>query len=304
MSYFKSLSGLLLFAFLAGCFGSPVGNNPPVDRSDEEYEQRKLDDEDREETLGIVRTGRTCDKEDRDHDCKEQCGDIYTRRGDREDCEELSVAFIERLEKLHEQLKDADDLEDIDPDEFDIYVNLSIAALDKLVGRYSSREAKDFLVWMISEDAIAKVFEDEDDDHETFEALLKRLESFSGSDIYKPFVEKIDGGDTLMEVAVDSGNEEIIGWFQDFINEKNSACDRDETSLGCWDVYCKIGKVMEDSYRDDLLDVEDFDNYVEDIIEEGTNGDDTGSGNKWNTTEIEDVGDVDDWVDDLCGGLT
>ena len=189
MKYLKSLSGLLLFAFLAGCFGSPVGNNPdPVNRSDEEYERKKQEDENRDAKLKDVRMGRTCENEDRDHDCKEQCGDIYTRRGDRDDCEELSVAFIERLEMLHEQLEDADDLEDIDPDDFDIYVNLSIAALDKLIGRYSSREAKDFLVWMINEEEIAKVFEDEDDDHETLEALLKRLKSFSGNDIYEPFV--------------------------------------------------------------------------------------------------------------------
>ena len=94
MSYFKSLSGLLLFAFLAGCFGSPVGNNPPVDRDNQAYDDKIKGDENREAKLEIVRTGRICEKEDRDHDCKEQCGDIYTRRGDREDCEELSVAAM------------------------------------------------------------------------------------------------------------------------------------------------------------------------------------------------------------------
>ena len=40
------------------------------------------------------------------------------------------------------------------------------------------------------------------------------------------------------------------------------------------------------------------------LLSEKTNGDASGSGNKWDTDDIEDVRDVDDWVDDLCGGLT
>ena len=317
MNYLKSLSGLLLFAFLAGCFGSsqtplyPVKEGDPV-RSGEEYDARKERDPNRRDVLADSRkrfSGKACEEEDRDHDCKDQCRDIYTNRGDRDDCEDLSVMQIERLERLHELLEkpDADDLEDdVDSEDFDVYLNVSIAALDKLVGKYSSRKAEEFLIWMIDNERIAEIFEDEDDDHETLEALLKNLDSWSGDDeIYKPFIEKI-GRDTLMDMAV--SNEEVASWFQDFINEENKDCEEDETDLECWTVYCKIGKAMDDDYRDDWLDFEDFEDYVNDIIEE--HGCEPAEGVELDGTNClwfsegddskEDVGDVDDWVDDLC----
>ena len=318
MNYLKSLSGLLLFAFLAGCFGSPQTSLPaptkegePV-RSSEEYAAIKERNKDRPEVLESSKrrySGTACEKEDRDHDCKDQCRDIYTNRGDRDDCEDLSVMQIEMLDQLHELLEkpDADDLADeVDPDDFKVYLNVSIAALDKLVGRYSSRKAEEFLIWMIDDERIADIFEDEDDDHETLKALLKNLDSWSNDDdIYKPFIEKI-GRDTLMDMAV--SNEKIAEWFQDFINEENSNCEKDEVDLECWAVYCKIGEAMDDDYRDDWLDFEEFEDYVEEIIEEWgclQPADPDGSNCLWNSDGdkgIEDVGDVDDWVKDLCTG--
>ena len=329
MNYLKSLSGLLLFAFLAGCFGSqpplpdPAKEGEPV-RSSKEYEEIKKLDENRRDVLADSRkrfSGKACEEEDRDHDCKDQCRDIYTNRGDRDDCEELSVMQIERLERLYELLEkpDAEDLEDeVEPEDFDVYLNVSIAALDKLVGKYSSRKAEEFLIWMIDNEKIAKVFKDEDKDHGTLEALLKNLDSWSKDDeIYKPFIENL-GRDTLMDIAV--SNEEVADWFQDFINEENSDCEKDETDLECWTVYCKIGEKMDDDYRGDWLGFKDFKTYVNDIIEEygcelpeGVNFveyDARPEKCRWPKKDddndvkgLEDVRDVDDWVDDLCTDL-
>ena len=51
--------------------------------------------------------GRTCeDEDDNRHDCVEQCRDIYSRRSDRDDCEELPIRQIEVLADLHELLED------------------------------------------------------------------------------------------------------------------------------------------------------------------------------------------------------
>lgn len=313
---------LFLGVFLTSCFGpgtpTPTPTDPRdrhrddrrVDRDDRYYDERRDRDEDRREVLDRSRDrykGRACEDEDRDHDCKEQCRDIYSRRGDREDCEELSVSQIESIHELHELLEDPDDddLAEVDIDDFDVYLNVSIAPLDKLIGKYSRREAKEFMLWLMEDDRAANVFEKEDDDDDAFEALLEGFSgSFTGDTVYEPFIEKIDG-DKLMELAIETGNDETIDWFMDYINEKNTQCEDDEVHANCFKIYCKIGNKIDDEYRDDWLRNENFEEYIEDIIEEGINKSGThervhywGDNNTGN--RYEDVGDIDDWVDDLC----
>ena len=316
MNYLKSIGSILVFSFLTGCFGPPQANNNPrqvVNRDDAYYDRRRETDPDRRAVLDRTRTkysGRACEDEDRDHECKEQCRDIYSRRGDRDDCEELPVAQIDRLEKLHDLLEDPDkdDLEDdVDHDDVDVYLNVSIAPLDRHIGRYSSREAKEFLLWMIDNPDIAKVFEKEDDDYEALDTLLKRVEGFSGNDHHVPFIEKVDGSDRLMEVAIASGNEEVIEWFQEYIHQHNSDCDDDETSSNCFAVYCKIGDGIDDDSADDWLSFETFEDYINDIIDEETNGTAWSPSSKrpGGADPYEDSRDLDeDWVDALCSGLT
>ena len=116
MKHLKLTSFLLSFAFLASCFGpgvpqSPV-KQPNKSRTDAEYDKRKDEDKNRSSVLSRSRkrlSGNTCEKElerDKNHDCEEQCGDIYSRRADREDCEELTVRQIEILVDIHEALED------------------------------------------------------------------------------------------------------------------------------------------------------------------------------------------------------
>ncbi len=316
MNYLKSIGWITLFSFVAGCFGPPRPNTnsivpppTPVQREAGYYEKRRTRTE-RRSVLDKSKEkykGKACEDEDRDHDCKEQCRDIYSRRSEREDCEELSISQIERLEDLHDRVKDPDkdDLEDdVDHDDFDVYVNIDIRPLDKYIGRYSTREAKEFLVWMIENPDIAKVFEKEDDDYNAFDRLLKRLKSFSGNDHHLPFIAKVEGSDRLMEVAVESGSEEVVEWFQDYINEKNSDCESDETSVDCFKVYCKIGDEMKNDIAEDWLGYENFEDYINDIIEEGTNK--SGTTNEvhyWGASSnlYEDSGDISgNWVDKLC----
>ena len=109
----KSTALALLFVFLADCGGPPAVTSNDGDRllrDDEDYDRRKREDENRGNILDRSRTrytGRTCeDEDDNRHDCVEQCRDIYSRRSDREDCEELPIKQIEILEDLHELLED------------------------------------------------------------------------------------------------------------------------------------------------------------------------------------------------------
>ena len=116
-----------------------------------------------------------------------------------------------------------------------------------------------------------------------------------------------------MEVVIDMGNEAAVRWFQNYINDQ-AHCD-DDTSVQCFTVYCKIGDGIDDEdFSQDWLDYEDFQDYIDDVIKEGTNAN-GGDGTKANSyywgnvrnggkNEFKDALDVDDWVKDLCGGLT
>ena len=308
MNYLKSICLLLMVYFLTGCPPQPpslIGNR--------DYDARKTADKDRGNVLTDSRrrySGRTCEQEARDHQCKEDCRDIYSRRGDRDDCEELPVAQITELIKIHEIVEDPDedDLnDDVEHEDFDVYLNVSIAPLDRHIGRYKSKDAKVFMKWMIENSDVAKVFQKEDDDYKTLKRLLKEIQDFSGNDqIHLPFIENLDGGDKLMEVVLDVGNEEILDWFQEYINEENSDCEEDETSEECFKVYCKIGDGINDDSADDWLEFETFENYINEIIGDKTNGSNWKPRSKISTStdSYQDSRDLDDdWVQALCDDL-
>ena len=312
----------LALSFIVGC----VPQNPPttdsgVGRYDEEYDRKKVEDPDRNDVFERsykTRSGNKCEEEDRRHECKELCKDMYRRIGDREDCEELTVSQISAIYEIWELLEepDADDLPDIDSEDFDVYLNVSISSLDKLVDDWNSRESREFLYWLITDEDIARIFEKEDDDYKTFTAVLKQIKSFTTANIHEAFDIKLEDG-TLMEVAIDSGNEMVIEWFMDYINDENDECDDESVSKACFTVYCKIGEELDSDLMEDWLNYDVFSGYIEDIIDDKINttnrndddsSDPDGDADGWTygdeSGEFEDIGDIsDEWVDDLCGLL-
>ncbi|MDE0091923.1 MAG: hypothetical protein OXN83_01395, partial [Oligoflexia bacterium] len=229
MDYFKLVLSAVLLSFIAGCFPPQGGVQPEIviDRDDDDYDIRKRADEDRNYVLDDSRkrrSGSICEDEDRDHECRDLCKEIYGRVGDRKDCEELTVTQIEKLFELFELLEkpDEDDLDGVDPEDFDVYLNVSIASLDDLIDdEWNSRESREFLYWLVNNEDTAAVFEKEDDDYKALTGVLKNIKNFNTDSIYEPFTTKIED-DKLMEVAIDSGNEMIIEWFMNYIEEKNS----------------------------------------------------------------------------------
>ncbi|MCY4321281.1 MAG: hypothetical protein OXC37_02605 [Bdellovibrionaceae bacterium] len=327
MNSFKLLVSGLALALLTSCFpeGGVQREIVTIERDDREYDRRIREDEDRDRVMRTSRerrSGNTCEEElerDRDAQCREDCKEIYNRRGDRDDCEELTVAQIEVLLDLYELLEDPDedDLNDIDPEDFDVYLNVSIESLDDLVDdEWNRREAREFLFWLINNEDSARVFEKEDDDYKTLTAILDEINNFDFRNIDEPFTTKLDD-DKLMEVAIDSGNEMIIEWFMDYINDKNPACDSESVSKECFRVYCRIGEGIHDDFMEDWLSYDAFESYIEDIIDEGINSttpsivlrdDSEDAGDGWEygggQDQFENINDIrDDWVDELCGTL-
>ena len=338
MGYFKSIILILPFLFLTSSFAmSEKAKNgeviimslntvekpydrdispfSPMDRGNIYDEIRRKTVFDRASVLSCPSSrryvGRVCeDEKDENHECKDQCRDIYSQIKARNNCEELMVAYIVQLEKLDELLEspNRDDLEcGVDHDVFDIYIIISTTPLNRHIDRYSRREAKEFLLWMIDNPDIAKAFEREDIDYKILNTLLQQIGSFSGNDHHVSFLEKMDGSDKLMEVVIDSGNEEVMEWFQEYIHQHNSDCNRDETSLACFSVYCKIGKGIDKDSAGDWLSFETFEDYISDIIDEETNGTAWSPSSKQpgGADSYKDHRDLDeDWVDALCSGLT
>ena len=313
MKNLKLTGFLFLFVFLASCVGSAPSPSITLKSDADYYDDRIRNDTNRDDVLSRSRArlrGNTCEKElekDKNHDCEEQCGDIYSRRADREDCEELTVRQIEILVGVHEAVEDPDDdvLADLDLEDFNVYLNVSIEPFDKLIRKYSSREAKEVLLWIAENEDVTEIIKDEDDDYKNLASLLDKLDSNnSGADLWRPFVENIDSGDKLMEVVIEEGNEVALSWFQDYINEQ-AICD-EETEERCFEIYCKIGEGIGSDSAQDWLGYEDFQKYIDDVIEEGTNAND-GDGTEatpyyWgnDNNEFEDESDVNDWVEDLC----
>ena len=323
MKYNKILS-ILFLSFIVSCSNFNQKNTEMADgdKSDEYYENRKNKDKDRETVLNSSKTRRSgdiCETEDKDHECKEMCKEVYGRIGDKKDCEELTVVQIEKIYDLWKLLEepDEDELAEIELEDFEVYLNISIASLEDLIDdEWNSREAKEFLYWLINDEDVAKLFEKEDDEYDTLTELLKKIKRFEYSEIDKPFVTKIDK-ERLMEVAIDSGNEDVVEWFMNYIEDKNSSCRKDNVSKSCFEVYCRIGDGIGDDYMEDWLGYDKFESYIEDIIEDKINADNSdhplyenrGDGiSGWNygdgEGQFEDINDIsDDWVKDLCGGL-
>lgn len=267
-----------------------------------DYTDLKKKDVDREDTFKRSRTKHKASKEcEGNDDCEDICDDIYKRRGDRNDCEELSITQVERLEELHENLEDPDydDLKDIDSDDFDVYVNVSISSLDTLAGKWSSREVEDVLSWIADEADIAKVFSKEDDEYKIFKVLLERIGTGTADkNKYQTALKKDLEDDTFLGMAVVAQNENALEMVHEFLEEVTVAspitgdCGSNVETTECLRLYCDLAKAMDSDSAEELLDFDYFSKYLEDIIDDGINGATAPTSVQWDTDLIDDIGDL------------
>ena len=348
MDGLRKLKNGLLFVFLAGCTGAippgnspqnsigyypstgyPSNNYPPLPRDEQGYDNKIVNDPNREAVLQDSRNrlrGGFCENEDKNHECKSRCREMYRRKGDREECEELTVTQIEKLIDVHQVLEEADTdhLERIDFEDLKVYLNVSIAGFDNVIRDYRRNDAKEVLIWIAKDEEAAELLRDEDDDYKTLESLLKQITSFSNTEIEEPFSKELDSRDgTIFEMAMRSGNDAAIEWFLDYIFSTDRACvgNNGDVSEACFTVICEIGEEFNDKdYRVDWMDFPTFENYIDDIIDKGVNRHGGENNNcdkdvwthcdreKWDgTTEDKAIEDIDDIPDEdffqLCGGL-
>lgn len=320
----KTLKTLLLSVlfFSIGACSPPVNPSSQPEkpaRTDDYYEGRKKQDEDREDIIQRERdrySGPTCAELDnkRDQDeCEKMCADMYSTTGDKRKCEGLEVQLIEDLHEVYEKLESADDLHEIKLNLFKFYLSMSVLGLKKVINNYSENEAEDFLTWLTKDSSAHDIFSKRDKDYNMLESLLEQFDNdYNKNRIYTTFTEKLDG-DELMQVAIYSDNSDLVKWFMDFIDKKNPDCDEDTETRACFEIYCKIGDDIDRDARDDWLGYPEFEEYIEDIIDEKVNSrsadstdDERYNSNGWvyGRTDIKDLSDLNnDWVDELCHDL-
>ena len=294
-----------------------VGVNP---RSNEDYERRRATDPDRDSTLSRAkRQGDACEDEREDHECYSLCKEIYKRVDDREECRELTPDNIEDIYDVWAALETGrlSNLEEIDVEHLDWFINLSIAGFDSLIRDYKRSEAEDVLIWIAENEEVAEVMRDEDDDFETLEELLSLVDRFELDTVENPFVEEIDRK-TLFEYAIATGNDIAMDYFLDYFFQTHKSCRKGSITVACLTVVCSIGDSIDERDREEMFDSNIFSDFVKDIIKDTINGSTSSSGDKWikgtGDSKIDGINDLDDswansdWDPDdaskpICGGL-
>ncbi len=290
---------------LAGCIAAPPGfrgGEGQFSRGERDYEERIKNDRDRESVLrrssDRYSSRKRCSSES---SCKNICDDIYDRRRDKQDCEALPLPQVEALNDVYKALKspDYDDLIDIDRDDFDVLINISIKPYDKLIRKYNRQESRETLRWIASDSDIAEVFKKEDDEHSNMDKLLKKIDS---SDLFEALKEHIYSGHGFLSLAVEEGNEEAAELVHLLLESKGpSECKDQIAHESCFRKYCELGASMDSSNAEDLMDFDYFHGYLEDIIsdEENKNNWETDIQTKRNNNVLE-ADDLDKWWEELC----
>ena len=214
-----------------------------------------------------------CRDESSNHQCKKDCKLMYKRSADRKDCERLSEDTIEDILAVHENLEDLD-TGDIDLEDLETYLKVSINGLTQLIEDYGKTDARNMLEWITDDEDIAEIFEGYDEDFEFLQTLLDEATS-GASQTHDFFTYTISNDKSLFEMAL--GNEVALDWFLDFLFATDSNCNTgreyNTPTARCFKIICEIGNNFDGSRAGRrrsqwLQDSSSFESYIRSIIEE------------------------------------
>ena len=260
--------------------------------------------------------GDKCEEKKKTHPCYEKCKRMYYWKGvDEKECQSaLTVSQINILEETFDLLwaPDFEKLQSIHPDNLKAYLNISNSALSRIIRKYGSKEVEHFILWIISNEEITRIFEETDTNFKRLADLLYRVSPYTERTGYEPFIDNFDSK-KLMEIAIQSENETVMELFFDFINHTNKYCSVEPVNRDCFNIYCNIGRAISKSARRDWRYVKNFNFYLSDIVNDKINsrqgkGVDKNSAGwiykeKNGNEGLSEGDDVVDFVEDLCQGL-
>ena len=330
--YISRIEFVMFFFFLVGCMGiaptapygqnpygqqnpygpqNPYGQNPNgpqnfPSQTTRPYFPSEKDSEDSGRSRS--RSGNACEDRDKDHECYDQCSDMY-RGNDIRKCKKKEPSEIEDMFEVYEILKEAEfaDFEESHLEDFKAFLDISINAFEYLVRRYDDRSAiQELWVWIVEDEEVTKLIQRKDYEYRTLTRLLGELKSWDNNEIYRPFTKSVRGRESLMEAAI--GNENALSWFSEYLTEEGGCPD--EVNVTCFKHFCKIGKDMGRTGPEDWADHSGvLQDLIDEVIERGINhsgGEGTSAApyywgaNTNNQDEYGDVDDLDDFVEDLC----
>ena len=293
---------IFLTLFLVTCTLGP--NNIPslaiiraedFARPDDFYERLKQVDENRNEILENSKRTHVSSICSESEDCQKICRNLFNRSDDREDCEDLTEAQVDRLDDVHDALESPglNDLQYIDLYDLNVFLNVSPEPIERLFRRIGSSRARSILYWIASDKDVAEIFESEDGEFVILETLLDEI---------RPRPEEALGvsvreGDTFQEVAIESDNRAAFDWTHNFLVSECSSSGRSRGNEEEWCVlahYCNITKRFSEDNQADFLEFAEIAGIVIDVIENPP-GDDSRR-----YRGIEDIDDVLDLERDIC----
>ncbi len=270
----------------------------------------------------LLESENPCERESERHKCRRQCENIYGWRSHRADCRKLDPERIERLEELHKAIASADDedLEDIAAKDLEIYLYISTEAFIEQAARHEELEAGEILKWIAGDHEAAEVIAAADGDYLILHELLKALSRpvyerhkddwhcvSNNADMntflkycpYAAFRAPLDewGRHRLMREALVSKNEAAAEYFYRYIQDLSC---QGESEISCFTHFCEIGaSISRKDLRKRWRKFDFFESYIEKIIRDGTNSVEKRVSDGWSASEIEDIGDINNWFCDL-----
>ena len=267
-------------------------------------------------SIHSVSGGDKCADKSENHPCYKQCERMYYWQDLKvKECQrDLSLPQINILEETFDFLwePDFEKLQSIHPDNFIAYLNISNTALSRIIRKYGSREVEHFMLWIISNEEITKIFDETDTNFNRLADLLYRVAPYTQRNVYEPFIDNL-GNEKLMSAVIKSENEIAMELFLDFINHTNKDCKRETVSRNCFNIYCHIGRAIDRHSRRNWRYFDSFSFYLSEIVhyqinsQQGQGRDRNSDG--WVYREgnrgagFSDEEDVRDFVKDLCQGL-
>ena len=258
--------------------------------------------------------GNTCSQENRSHLCQIQCEKLFESRKDERDCLNLKVNQIESIQHVFDTIETSRerDLNTLSVDSFELFLHFSTKPMEDIIQRFQRvrniSRAENFFIWLIENEDMAIIFEDIDSNNKMFNNLLKAIIDFDieySEQVHLPFSKNIKDLNTIMDIVIEDRNYNgfILQWFMDFI-EDSPDCSDNKVSESCLKMYCTIADNMNRSNKDNLLRSEEFESYIDDIIEDRINEDNWVLPKYKDLESFKDTRDLgNDWVETLCGDL-
>ena len=251
--------------------------------------------------------GSLCEEEDNSHICRKQCHKIFTEIEEIERCKQFPIAQIAKLFELNETLKDPnyEKLKAIDIKDFEVYHYLSPPTLESRFSIYNADQAKSFILWVARNKEIPKLLiEWGYFPYNILDTLFEKIIGPFDYHIHEPFVQKVNGRENLMEIAMIANNGEAIKLFYNYIKGDGGKCNDGEISQTCFTVFCEIGKETQAVFRRRWPNQSEvFGNYIDHIVLAEINGISNPTSGQWDTDVFKSGKDVNDFYTDLCGDL-